>query len=80
MAVTQYDSLLESQKLKVDIGEVVPRPLQWAMQENREAPDTAYTYGDRYTGCYAAPTMVVYPKGGAFANAHLHTPLATTMK
>ena len=31
MAITQYDSLPESQKLKVDVGEVSPRPLHWVM-------------------------------------------------
>jgi len=31
MAVTHYDSLPESQKLRVDIGEVPPRPTHWVM-------------------------------------------------
>ena len=31
MKITQYDSLPESQKLKVVIGEIPPRPPQWVM-------------------------------------------------
>ena len=31
MAVTQYDSLSESQKLKVDIREIAPHPPHWVM-------------------------------------------------
>jgi len=31
MAITQYESLPESQKLKVDVGEISPRPLHWVI-------------------------------------------------
>ena len=42
MAVTQYDSLPESQKLKVDVGEVAPRPPHWVMYTVRPPPPPTY--------------------------------------
>ena len=78
MAVTQYDSPPESQKLKADVGEVVPRPTRELGHVHREAPATPYTFRDRYTDGYAAPIVVVDSGGGAFANARFHTPLTTT--
>jgi len=38
MAVTQYESLPETQKLKVDVGGVAPRPPHWVMYTVRPPP------------------------------------------
>ena len=79
MAFTQYDCLPESQKLKVDLGEVAPRPPHWVMYTVRPPPCTApYTFRHGHTDGYVAPTVVVDSGGGAFANACFHAPLTTT--
>ena len=46
MAVTQYDSLSESQKTKLDVGEVPPRPPHWVMYTVRPLPSPTHVGAD----------------------------------
>ena len=77
MTVTQYESLPKSQKLKVDVGEVAPRPPQWVMY-TMKPPPLPYTVKDIYTDGYVALTVVVDSGRGAFTDARFYAPLATT--
>jgi len=63
LTVTQYESLPEDKKLKVNIGEVAPRPPILGHVHNK-TPDTPYAHGDKDTDSHIAPAVVFNSKAG----------------
>jgi hypothetical protein len=55
MAVTQYDFLPESQKLRVTIGEAAPRPPYWSMYTLKSPPSPPQLVTDTRTATLRQP-------------------------
>ena len=77
MAVTQYDSLPESQKLRVTVGEAAPRPPYWFMYTVKPPPPPPQLGTDTRTATLRHPWWSI-PGGGASVDARFHAPLTTS--